>query len=113
MAEDKTKHHVNESSADELEKVTGGATLVIDNSTITLNLSNGSKYTGCINGNIKNASGTTVSTEVGTVNVALDGTSTCTLTGDIYVTSFTGDASNIISNGYILYVNGTPLSGTN
>ena len=26
MAEDKTKHHVNELSADELEKVTGGAT---------------------------------------------------------------------------------------
>ena len=75
MAEDKTKHHVNESSADELEKVTGGAM-------------------------------------VGTVNVALDGTSTCTLTGDIYVTSFTGD-----SNGSTLYVNGTvngtPLSGTN
>ena len=108
MAEDKTKHHVNESSADELEKVTGGAMLVGDNSTLTLNLSNG---------NIKNASGTTVSTEVGTVNVALDGTSTCTLTGDIYVTSFTGDASNIIKNGSTLYVNGTvngtPLSGTN
>ena len=103
MAEDKTKHHVNESSEDELEKVTGGAMLVGDNSTLTLNLSNG---------NIKNASGTTVSTEVGTVNVALDGTSTCTLTGDIYVTSFTGD-----SNGSTLYVNGTvngtPLSGTN
>lgn len=90
-----------------------GAMLVGDNSTLTLNLSNGSKYTGYINGNIKNASGTTVSTEVGTVNVTLDGTSTWTLTGDSYVTSFTGDASNIISNGYTLYVNGTPLSGTN
>ena len=99
MAEDKTKHHVNELSADELEKVTGGAKLVIDNSTITLNLSNG---------NIKNASGTTVSTDVGTVNVTFDGTSTCTLTGDVYATSFTGD-----SNGSTLYVNGTPLSGTN
>lgn len=89
-----------------------GAMLVGDNSTLTLNLSNGSAFTGYINGNIKNASGTTVSTEVGTVNVTLDGTSTWTLTGDSYVTSFTGDASNVISNGYTLYVNGTALTGT-
>ena len=90
-----------------------GAMLVGDNSTLTLNLSNGSAFTGYINGNIKNASGTSVSTEVGTVNVTLDGTSTWTLTGDSYVTSFSGDASNVISNGYTLYVNGTALTGTN
>ncbi|MCR5330648.1 MAG: hypothetical protein K6E62_05620, partial [Lachnospiraceae bacterium] len=60
-----------------------------------------------------NASGTTVSTEVGTVSVTLDSTSTWTLTGDSYVTEFNGDASNVISNGYTLYVNGVALTGTN
>ena len=58
-------------------------------------------------------SGTVVSTEVGTVSVTLDGTSTWTLTADSYITSFTGDAANVISNGYTLYVNGTALSGVN
>lgn len=32
--------------------------------------------------------------------------------GDSYITSFTGDASQIISNGYTLYVNGVALEGT-
>ncbi|MBQ6568682.1 MAG: hypothetical protein IJL87_00295 [Clostridia bacterium] len=59
-----------------------------------------------------NAKGDTVSTEVGTVSVTLDSTSTWTLTGDSYVASFTGSASNVISNGYTLYVNGTALAGT-
>lgn len=94
-------------------QVLNGAILVGDNSSLTLNLSNGSSFTGYINGNIKNASGTTVSTEVGNVSVTLDGTSTWTLTGDSYITSFSGDASKIISNGYTLYVNGTALTGTN
>ena len=56
--------------------------------------------------------GDTVSTEVGTVFVTLDSDSTWTLTGDSYITSFTGDASNVISNGYTLYVNGVALTGT-
>ena len=30
----------------------------------------------------------------------------------IYVTSFSGNAANVISDGYTLYVNGTALSGT-
>ncbi|MBR5427289.1 MAG: hypothetical protein IK118_02980 [Clostridia bacterium] len=89
-----------------------GAILVGDNSTLTLNLSDGSSLTGSIGGSIKNASGETVSTDVGTVNVTLDSTSTWTLTADSYVTSFTGDAANVISNGYTLYVNGTALTGT-
>ena len=89
-----------------------GAILVGDDSTLTLNLSDSSSFTGYINGKIENASGETVSTEVGTVSVTLDGTSTWTLTGDSHVTSFTGDASNVISNGYTLYVNGVALTGT-
>ena len=89
-----------------------GAILVGSNSTLTLNLSDSSEFTGYISGNITNASGTSVSTNVGTVSVTLDGTSTWSLTGDSYVTSFSGDASSVISNGYTLYVNGTALSGT-
>jgi len=89
-----------------------GTILVGSDSTLTLNLSNGSTFTGCISGDIENASGETVSTEVGTVDVTLDSTSTWTLTADTYVTSFDGDASNVISNGYTLYVNGVALSGT-
>ena len=53
-----------------------------------------------------------VSTEVGTVSVTLDDSSTWTLTGDSYVTEFNGDAANVISNGYTLYVNGVALTGT-
>ena len=89
-----------------------GAVLVGDNSTLTLSLTDGSSFKGYINGKITNANGDTVSTEVGTVSVTLDSTSTWTLTGDSYVTEFNGDAANVISNGYTLYVNGTALSGT-
>ncbi|MCR5693518.1 MAG: hypothetical protein K6G89_00910 [Clostridia bacterium] len=89
-----------------------GAILVGSNSTLTLKLSDSSTFTGYIDGKIANASGTSVSTEVGTVNVTLEGGSTWTLTADSYVTSFTGDASNVISNGYTLYVNGVALTGT-
>ena len=89
-----------------------GIIKVGDDSQLTLNLTNGSTFKGSIDGAITNAKGTTVSTEVGTVNVKLDSTSTWTLTADTYITSFDGDASNIVSNGYTLYVNGTALTGT-
>ncbi len=49
----------------------------------------------------------------GTTNLVIDSNSTFTLTADSYVTSFKGDASNIIANGYSLYVNGVKLTGTN
>ena len=90
-----------------------GAILVGDDSSLTLELTEGSRFTGHIDGRITNASGTVVSTETGTVSVTLDGSSTWTLDGDSYVTEFHGDASSVIANGYTLYVNGTALSGTN
>ncbi|WP_242622806.1 hypothetical protein [Lachnoclostridium sp. Marseille-P6806] len=90
-----------------------GAVLVGSNSTLTLNLTDGSTFEGYVDGNITDADGTTVSTEVGTVSVTLDDSSIWTLTGDSYVTEFNGDAANVISNGYTLYVNGTAQSGTN
>ena len=90
-----------------------GAILVGDNSQLTLNLEQGSLFEGYVSGEIENASGNSVSTEVGTVAVTMDSTSTWTLTADSYVTSFDGDAANVISNGYTLYVDGVALTGTN
>ena len=87
-----------------------GTLLVGSNATLTLTLSNGSAFEGTVSGEIVNAKGNTVSTEVGTVNVVLDGTSTWTLTADTYITSFHGDVSNVIGNGYTLYVNGTAVN---
>ncbi|WP_026498783.1 hypothetical protein [Butyrivibrio sp. WCD2001] len=87
-----------------------GTILVGDNSTLTLNLTEGSEFTGTISGEITNCKGDTVSTEVGEVNVSLDDNSTWTLTADTYITSFDGDVSNIVSNGYTLYVNGTAVN---
>ena len=103
----------NEATLNASAQKLSGAVKVGSNSTLTLNLTNGSSFEGYIDGEITNASGTTVSTEAGTVAVTLDSTSTWTLTGDSYVTEFNGDAANVISNGYTLYVNGVALSGTN
>lgn len=89
-----------------------GAIKVGSDSALTMMLTDGSSFEGSIDGSIVNASGTTVSTEVGTVSVTLDDTSTWTLTGDSYVTEFNGDAANVIANGYTLYVNGVALTGT-
>ena len=89
-----------------------GAVLVGNNSTIALNLTEGTTFEGYVNGNIVNASNQTVSTEVGTVAVTLDNNSTWTLTADSYVTEFNGTAANVIANGHTLYVKGTALTGT-
>ena len=90
-----------------------GAVLVGNNSTLALNLTEGTTFEGYVNGNIVNAVNQTVSTEVGTVTVTLDTNSTWTLTADSHVTEFTGTATNVIANGHTLYVNGTALTGTN
>ena len=87
-----------------------GTLLVGSNSSLTLNLINGSSFTGTVSGEIVNAKGATVSTETGTVDVTLDGTSTWSLTGDTYVSSFSGDTANISFNGYTLYVDGAAVN---
>nr|MCR4660604.1 hypothetical protein [Clostridia bacterium] len=72
-------------------------TITVDSiSSLDLNLTN-SNYTGSIASD-------------GEVNVTLDSSSTWTLTADSYITSFSGDTSSIISNGYTLYVNGVALN---
>lgn len=89
-----------------------GAVLVSNNSTLALNLTEGTTFEGYVNGNIVNATNQTISTEVGTVTVTLDNNSTWTLTADSYVTEFNGTAANVIANGHTLYVKGTALTGT-
>ena len=91
-------------------QVLEGKILVGSNSTLTLKMTDGSEYTGSISGEITNAKGKTVSTEVGEVHVTIDEGSTWTLTEDTYITSFDGDISSIISNGYTLYVNGVAVN---
>ncbi len=76
-----------------------GDITVDDISTLDLTMSENSSFTGTINS----------SGDAGEVNVTLDDTSTWTLTGDSYVTSFTGDVSQITANGYHLYVNGSAV----
>lgn len=93
------------------QQILSGSVLVGDNSQLTLTLSNGSAFTGSISSEITNSRGDVISTETGDVSVTIDATSTWTLTADSYVTSFTGSADQIISNGYTLYVNGTALEG--
>lgn len=90
-----------------------GIIKVGSDSTLTINLTEGSTLEGSIDGTITNAKGENVSTEVGTISVTLDSTSTWTLSADSYVTEFNGNAANVISNGYTLYVNGVALEGTN
>ena len=89
-----------------------GDILVGSDSTLTLNLSDSTKFTGNISGSITNASGSSISTSLGTVSVTLDETSKWYLTGDTYIKSFSGDASNVITGSYKLYVNGSVLDGT-
>ncbi|MCR5639403.1 MAG: hypothetical protein K6F97_11290 [Lachnospiraceae bacterium] len=77
------------------QKLTGSIT--VDNiSTLELNMTS-SSYTGAIN----------ESGAAGKVSVSLDSNSTWTLDGNSYITSFDGDLSNVNTNGYHLYVNGT------
>lgn len=102
----------NQAEVNAFSQVLEGSILVGDNASLSLSLSEGSTFTGSISGEITNSRGETVSTQVGEVSVTLDGDSTWTLTGDSYVTSFTGDAAQVISGGYTLYVNGVALEGT-
>lgn len=42
--------------------------------------------------------------------MVLDETSTWTLAADTFVTSFEGDITNVIANGYTLYVDGNAVN---
>ncbi|MBR2543892.1 hypothetical protein IKG10_02460 [Candidatus Saccharibacteria bacterium] len=80
---------------------TSGNIVVDSISKLTMNLANSSSFSGAIN-----------SDNTGEVELTLDGSSEINLTGDTYIKSLTNaDAtnSNIHTNGYKLYVNGTLL----
>lgn len=87
-----------------------GNILVGSDSELTMTLTDGSTFTGCIDGNITNAAGKTISTETGRVDVTLGDGCTWNLTADTYITSFTGDTSQIKLNGHHLWVNGKEIS---
>ncbi|MBQ6346855.1 MAG: hypothetical protein IJI71_04765 [Clostridia bacterium] len=87
-----------------------GTILVGDDSTLTLNLTEGSSFEGAISGEITNAKGETVSSAVGEVTVVLDDTSTWTLTADTWITALEGDVANVNANGHTLYVNGEAVA---
>jgi len=83
-----------------------GTILVGSDSTLTLNLTENSNFTGTVSGKIKNASGKTISSETGNVTVKIDKTSTWTLTTNTSITAFDGDLSQVNTNGHKLYVAG-------
>lgn len=89
-----------------------GTILVGSDSELTLTLSDGSTFNGCISGNITNAVGNSISTETGIVNVTLGDDCTWTLTADTYITSFKGEASHIKTNGHRLFVDGKEMKIT-
>ena len=76
-----------------------GAIIVDSISSLTMTLSGSSVYTGAIN----------TSGAAGTVSVTLQGDAQWILTGDSYISSFSGDVSSILSNGYHVYVNGAAI----
>ena len=82
------------------QKATGN--IVVDSiSKLTMNLTNGSSFSGAIN-----------SDNAGEVELTLDSSSSITLTGDTYVKLLTNvdtTNSNIHTNGYKLYVNGAQV----
>ena len=81
-------------------QILSGNVIVDSISSLDLALADGTVFTGAIN-----ADGA-----AGTVNVSLDGSSQWTLTGNSYITSLTGDVSNIVTNGYAVYVNGVAIT---
>ncbi len=83
-----------------------GTLLVGSDSTLTLNLTNNSNFIGSVSGEITNAKGKTVSSDVGNVTVKIDSSSSWTLTSNTYITVLDGDLSQINTNGYKLYVGG-------
>ena len=81
------------------QQLTGN--IVVDSiSSLDFSLANGSVFTGAIN----------TSGAAGTVNVTLASGTTWVLTGDSYITSFTGDVSQITTNGFSVFVNGSAIT---
>ena len=68
-------------------------------SSLKLKLSDGSVWTGTVNSE----------GEAGQVQLTLESGCAWSLTGDAWLTAFSGDVSSIQANGYHVYVNGEPI----
>ncbi|MEA4914218.1 MAG: hypothetical protein VB061_06580 [Christensenella sp.] len=77
-----------------------GDILVDALSSISLTLRGESDYTGTIN----------TANTARAAKVTLEGDAVWTLTGNAYLTAFTGRVSSIVTNGFTVYVNGVPLT---
>ncbi|MEA5046969.1 MAG: proline-rich domain-containing protein [Eubacteriales bacterium] len=76
-------------------------TIVVDEiSSLDLSLDNGTVFTGAIN----------PGGAAGTVGVTLSSGTSWVLTGNSYITSFSGDVGQIETNGYSVFVNGTAIT---
>ncbi len=82
-------------------QVLTGDIVVDDLSSVSVVLNGESSYTGTIN-----TANTALAAEV-----TLDDDATWTLTGNAYLTAFTGRISGIVTNGFSVYVNGVLLAG--
>lgn len=83
-----------------INQILNGKILVDEVSSLDLALTDGTSFTGSVNPD--GASGD--------VSVELDDDSTWTLTGDAYLTAFSGKTKNIETNGYTVYVNGSAIT---
>ncbi len=91
------------------DQVLDGAILVGSDSTLNLNLSGSTTFTGKTSGSITNDKSASISSSIGTVNVTIDSGSTWKLTGNSTISSITGSGS-IDYNGYTLTVGSTTYS---
>lgn len=82
------------------DQTLSGDIVVDEHSSVTLVLRGDSSYTGTVN-TANTARAATVTLEVG---------ASWTLTGNAYLTAFSGRVSSIITNGFAVYVNGTLLT---
>jgi hypothetical protein len=83
------------------EQVISGDIQVDSISTLEMNISNSSSFTGSINSD---------GTQASSLSVTIDSTSTWTLTADSYISSFNGSLDNVVTNGYTLYVDGSAVN---
>ena len=81
--------------------VASGGILVDSSSTLAMDISESSSFTGSINSD---------GTETASVSVTLDSTSTWTLRADSYIASFDRSLENVVANGHKLYVNGRAVN---
>ncbi|MDP3448433.1 MAG: hypothetical protein Q8S22_10295 [Eubacteriales bacterium] len=82
------------------DQTLGGDIIADELSSVSLTLRGETAYTGTVN----------VANTARAAKVALEDGAVWTLTGNAYLTAFTGRVSGIVTNGFTVYVNGMPLT---